>query len=494
MYPFDFLLPLIVGIPLFMALIIIFIRNNFLSWIISVLTTLIITAISIFILFTFNLKPVSYYFGNFLPPVGIEYKIDLLNLFFIVIVSVIALLSIIWAKNAIVKEIGKEKTYLFYSMFLLTFVGSLGILITNDAFNLFVFLEISSLTTYILIALSKNKESTLASFNYLIIGTVSASFYVFGIGVLYMMFGTLNIESLITAMIDAPVNPLFVLAITLLSAGILIKIAIFPLAWWLPKSYSTAPSVVSAFLAGTASKVSIYMFLKIIIIMVGRANSIDLTSLLNLIIVLSVCSMFVYGFIAIKQDNIKMLLAFSSLSQVGFIMLGIGILNPDSINASLFIILSHALVKTGLFLCVGNLLFQFNSTNLSDLAGLSRKAPFTFFAMVFLLLSLAGIPATSGFWGKLYLIISSFHSTYWFLAIAVILASVLSFFYAWKIIKILWDRSIPNTFEYTNNKIPLFMNIVIACIVVCNIILTIYPGVIYTLTLHILNLTIIARG
>ena len=148
-------------------------------------------------------------------------------------------------------------------MFLLTFVGSLGILITNDAFNLFVFLEISSLTTYILIALSKNKESTLASFNYLIIGTVSASFYVFGIGVLYMMFGTLNIESLITAMIDAPVNPLFVLAITLLSAGILIKIAIFPLAWWLPKSYSTAPSVVSAFLAGTASKVSIYMFLKI---------------------------------------------------------------------------------------------------------------------------------------------------------------------------------------------------------------------------------------
>ena len=140
MYPFDFLLPLIVGIPLFMALIIIFIRNNFLSWIISVLTTLIITAISIFILFTFNLKPVSYYFGNFLPPVGIEYKIDLLNLFFIVIVSVIALLSIIWAKNAIVKEIGKEKTYLFYSMFLLTFVGSLGILITNDAFNLFVFL------------------------------------------------------------------------------------------------------------------------------------------------------------------------------------------------------------------------------------------------------------------------------------------------------------------------------------------------------------------
>ena len=113
---------------------------------------------------------------------------------------------------------------------------------------------------------------------------------------------------------------------------------------------------------------------------------------------------------------------------------------------------------------------------------------------MFLLLSLAGIPATSGFWGKLYLIISSFHSTYWFLAIAVMLASVLSFFYAWKIIKILWDRSVPNNFNYKNNEIPLFMNIVIAFIVVCNIAITIYPGIIYTLTMNILNLTIIARG
>jgi multicomponent Na+:H+ antiporter subunit D len=492
---FSVLLPLIVVVPIFVALILFFVKNYTLSWLITLFTTIVLFLTAFFLLLISGLNPMVYYFGNFMPPYGIEYKLDSLNIFFIIIVSFIAIITTLWSKASLLNEIGQSRARYFNSVFLLSLSGALGILITNDLFNLFVFLEVSALTTYILIAMTQNKKSALAAFNYLVVGTVSASFYVFGVGILYLLFGTLNAEDLIHKIYTYPNTPMLMLAIAMITIGIVIKIALVPVAFWLPSAYKTAPTAVAAFLSGTATKVAIYMFLKVVITVIGRDANVNLSVILNIILIMAIVSMFVGGIIAVKQYDLKLLLAFSSISQMGFIMLGFAMFNVEGISAGFFSILSHSLIKTGLFLCVGNLLYVFGSDSLKSLAGMGHKAPFSFFAIIFLSLSLAGIPGTSAFWGKLYLLISAFRSEFWYVGFFVIVASLLSFYYAWKIIYTLWlkDDGALKPIKHTI-KIPLYMNISIAILIFLNIALTIYPGVIYFFAEQIISLSIVARG
>jgi len=195
---------------------------------------------------------ISYAIGNWPPPWGIEYRVDAVNSFLLVLVSGMAAVVLPYSRASVEAEVPDSQHYLFYTMFALCLAGLLGITITGDAFNVFVFLEVSSLSTYVLIALGRDRRALLASYQYLIMGTIGATFIVIGVGLLYLMTGTLNLADMAHRLADVEGTRPVLAALAFLTVGISLKLALFPLHQWLPNAYTYAPSAVSAFLAATA--------------------------------------------------------------------------------------------------------------------------------------------------------------------------------------------------------------------------------------------------
>jgi multicomponent Na+:H+ antiporter subunit D len=205
---------------------------------------------------------ISYAIGNWPPPWGIEYRVDALSAFVLVLVAGIAAVVLPYSRASIEAEVPPQQHYLFYTMFLLCLAGLLGITITGDAFNIFVFLEVSSLSTYVLIALGRDRRALMASYQYLIMGTIGATFIVIGVGLLYLMTGTLNLADMGRRIAAVQGTRPVLAALAFLTVGISLKLALFPLHQWLPNAYAYAPSAVSAFLAATATKVAVYVLLR----------------------------------------------------------------------------------------------------------------------------------------------------------------------------------------------------------------------------------------
>ncbi|GAF91654.1 unnamed protein product, partial [marine sediment metagenome] len=218
------------------------------------------------VVFSDSAGTITYQLGGWQAPWGIEYVIDTLSVFMLLIVSAIGAAVITYAPRSLSFEIDENQHYLFYTAYLLCLSGLLGIVITGDLFNLFVFLEISALSSYALIALGARqaRQALTAAFQYLVMGTIGATFILIGIGLMYQMTGTLNISEMASGLktFDGPRT--VVVAFAFLSVGISLKMALFPLHAWLPGAYTFAPSVVTAFLAATATKVSVYILLRVI--------------------------------------------------------------------------------------------------------------------------------------------------------------------------------------------------------------------------------------
>lgn len=485
-YLIEILLPLIVIVPITMALVMVFFKNNKISYILTNLTTLFLVVFSLLILYFLKDNNVyHYFFGSFIAPFGIEYKVDYLNAVFIVLISVIAFLVSLYNYKLTIYQVGFNRYYLFNVVFLLNIAGFMGIIATNDAFNLFVFIEISALTSYILISMSSTKKAYLSAFNYLIIGTIGASFYVFGIGFLYVLYGTLNITTLALSIQQASFNYALAIGMLFIFVGLIIKIAVFPLAFWLPSVYKNAPVSATAFFSGVSSKTSIYVFIKIIIIMLGINNSIKVDTLLQITAVLALCSSFVFGLWATKTNNFKELLALSSLSQIGFIMLALAINTTQASSAALLLIVAHALVKVSLFLLAGILQVQFGTTNLNKLQGVGHKIPVTFFAIVFGVFSLIALPPSLMFFAKLQLIYALISSQLYVYTALVLVASVISLGYGFKVLFHLWQTSIkPTEQQNTNiavNNVPFYMYLAVFIIIAINITLTFMPNVVFNI-------------
>ena len=212
---------------------------------------------------------ISYELGGWAAPWGIEYRVDLVNAYVLVIVSGISSAVIPYTRQSMLLEFVREREYLFYSSYLLCLTGLLGVTITGDAFNLFVFLEISSLPSYVLISLGPDRRALTAAYQYLVMGTIGATFIVIGVGLLYHATGSLNIYDLGTRLPGAGYDRVVVAAFAFLTIGAALKLALFPLHLWLPNAYTYAPSSVSAFLAATATKVAVYILLRFIFTVFG---------------------------------------------------------------------------------------------------------------------------------------------------------------------------------------------------------------------------------
>src|SRR5690606_2589495 len=201
--------------------------------------------------------------------------------------------------------------------------GLLGVTITGDAFNVFVFLEISALSTYALVAAGAwtNRRALTAAYNYLIMGTVGATFYVIGIGMLYMVTGTLNMADLATRIAAHGNSSTVQMGFVFILVGIGLKLAMFPLHLWLPNAYSYAPSAVTVFLAATATKVAVYVLLPFMSSVFGFDSEFQASTLRLLVLPLAIIAMFAASIVAIFQHALKRMLAYSSIAQIGYILL-----------------------------------------------------------------------------------------------------------------------------------------------------------------------------
>jgi multicomponent Na+:H+ antiporter subunit D len=386
---------------------------------------------------------ISYHMGNWAPPLGIEYRIDFVNAFVLLIVSAIGAVVTPYARESVRAEFGTNRIYMFYTAYMLCLCGLLGVTITGDAFNLFVFLEISSLSSYVLIAMGKDRRALTASYQYLVLGTIGATFIVIGIGLLYAETGTLNMADLAKRLADQPLSRTIGAAFGFLVVGISLKLALFPLHLWLPNAYTYAPSVVSAFLAATATKVAVYVLLRFLFTIFNVKLSFGVMPLDTILLVLAVIAMFAASAVAIFQTNLKRMLAYSSVAQIGYIILGISFANVNGLSAGIIHLFNHALMKGGMFLALGCIFYRIASVNINDMAGMGRRMPWTMGAFVVGGLGLIGVPLTVGFISKWYLVLGALERGWWFAAALVLLSSLLAVVYIWRVVEVAYLKPIP---------------------------------------------------
>jgi len=386
--------------------------------------------------------PISYHLGGWEPPYGIEYRVDVLNGFVLMLVTSVGAVIMPFARRSVAFEIDEERQAWFYCMYLLCLTGLLGITVTGDAFNAFVFLEISSLSTYVLIALGRDRRALLSAFQYLIMGTIGATFYVIGVGLLYLVTGSLNMHDIsmrLGSAFAAQPQPVMA-AIAFLAVGIGLKLALFPLHVWLPNAYAYAPSVATAFLAATATKVAVYLLIRFFYGVFDHALDFRNLAATDLIIALSIAAMFVASFVAVFQNNLKRMLAYSSVAQIGYITLGIGLANQAGLTGSIVHLANHAIMKAGLFLALGAVFFRIGSVNLHDLSGIGRRMPLTMGAFVVAGFGLIGTPGTVGFISKWYLALAALEKGSWLLLLVIVASSLIAMIYVGRVLEVVWLR------------------------------------------------------
>jgi len=380
---------------------------------------------------------IHYHLGGWTPPIGIEYVIDLLNGFVCIIIAFIGLMVAIYSIESITKEL-PNKIIPFYSIFLLLVTGLMGMTITGDIFNFYVFLEISSLAAYALIAMGDRGDGVVASFNYLIMGTVAASFILLGIGYLYAVTGSLNMadmQNLLPVIYDSKV---VLAALAFFMVGFSIKIGLFPLHAWLPDAYTHAPSAASALIAGLMTKVGAYAMIRFMFSVFTPAFVIDITRMAEILTWAAALAIIVGSVLAIAQSDIKRMLAYSSISQIGYILLGVGLVNVIGMQGGLLHILNHSLMKCALFLVAGAIFYKTGIRNLHQFQGLGKKMPVTTTVFLIAGLSMIGVPGTVGFTSKWYLALGSINAGQWIFVVVILISSLLNIVYFWRVFDNIW--------------------------------------------------------
>ncbi|MDD4342898.1 MAG: monovalent cation/H+ antiporter subunit D family protein [Eubacteriales bacterium] len=387
---------------------------------------------------------IFYEFGAWEAPFGIEYVMDPLNSIFAVLVSFIATTVAVYSREFF-REEGWLKNAVYYSLLCLIVTGSLGMVVTGDAFNLYVFLEISSLSTYALIALG-GQRGTVASLKYLQIGTVGASFYLLSIGYIYAITGTLNMIDMAERLQPVITSPAVLIAILLMFVGLGIKMALFPLHIWLPDAHSYAPYPLSAYMSGILIKIPVYVMIRFMFYIFNPTSEV-IQSVLNVVGILASIAILFGSIMAIAQSEYKRMLAYSSVAGIGYIALGISIGNIYGLVGAVFHVLNHAFMKVALFFIAGGIYLRCGEKKIENFKGLFKEMPVSMYAFLILAFSMVGIPPTAGFFSKWYLINGAIMEGLWLFPIVIIISSILNAVYFFRIIENIFLKPADKSFE-----------------------------------------------
>ena len=438
-----------VVVPLMVAPLIVLFRNKNIAWILSTLVAFfsLFTSVELLQHVLTTGEPINYAIGGWDQHIGIIYHIDIANAYILTIISTIASFVFPYAKASVDQEIPDFKQHYFYAALVLCMTGLLGIAATGDAFNVFVFLEISSLSTYALIAMGdkpgKAPLASVAAYRYLIMGTIGGTFILLGIGFLYMMTGTLNMAELSDKLAPHSNTTTVRAAFAFITVGASIKLALFPVHTWLPNIYTHAPNVVSAFLSSTATKVSYYVLLRVMYTLFGAALAAQAVQLKFVVGPMALIAIYLGSINAIKQSNVKKLLAFSSVAQIGYMVLGLSVNNLNGLTGGLIHLFNHALMKGGMFLAVGCIFYQVQSVELKDLKGIGKTMPLTTLAFALGGLGMIGVPMTAGFISKWYLVLGAIDAGSWWMAMMILVASLLAVIYIFKVLEVAYFQEPP---------------------------------------------------
>ena len=467
-----------VVIPLLAAPICVLLRRADLLWGFALLVSVVTLGIAGFLSFiVLNHGVVSYSLGGWAPPWGIEYRIDALSALALVVIAAVSTVTLISARELMESEIGQSRCPLAYALWMLCLTGLLGVVATGDAFNVFVFLEISSLSAYALIALGPSRRALLAAFRYLVMGTVGATFFLIGIGLLYVQTGTLNMVDMADRLPVTTESGVSLAALAFIIVGIGLKAALFPLHAWLPDAYSTAPASITAFIAGSATKASVYVLARFLYSILGfDAVFVDL-AVGSILVPLALAGALFASTVAIFQDDLKRLLAWSSIAQVGYMLLGLALASVNAVTGALVHVFNHALLKTALFLVAGNIAYRIGTTRLDSLHGIGQRMPWTMAAFVIAGLGLIGVPLTAGFISKWYLVAGALDAGHAVAAIGLIVSSLLSVAYLARVVRVAYfGQPLASALQASVVEVPLRMLTPLALLVVAGLWFGIAPG------------------
>ena len=375
---------------------------------------------------------IHYAFGGYAMPYGIEFAVDTVGASVILLVCVLGVLTCLYSVSF---ERGTDKTMIggAYTMLCLLVVGMVGMTATGDVFNLYVFLEITSLSGYCLIAMGGSR-GVVAAFRYMLNGTVAATFYLLGVGILYGATGTLNMADMRDILNGGGYDNAMLLALCCFIPAFGIKMALFPFHGWQPSAYAHAETAARPLIAGAMGKIPAvamfryfyciygtdFKFFKLFLLMVG---------------ILSVGSM-LYGSIrAMAQNDIRKVLAYSSVAQIGYISLGFAIGNPIALAGAFLHMLGHAFMKSGLFFASGAIRYQFGTDSLEDFGRVYKKMPLTAGLLTIAALSMVGIPPTVGFFSKWYLAVGAASAAEYVYIAVLVISSLLNAVYFFKLIE-----------------------------------------------------------
>ncbi|MGM0591370.1 MAG: complex I subunit 5 family protein [Halobacteriota archaeon] len=355
--------------------------------------------------------------GGVPPPFGIRLVVDPLTAPFVVLVAVASLGVLAYTRAA------GPRSGPFYSVYLLLVAGLTGVCVTADVFNLYVFLEISGIAAYALVARSPGGKAAFAALRYLLVGTVGASLYLFGVGYAYVATGTLAMAELSQAVPTAEPT-LLVAAFGLMATGLGVKMALYPLHTWKPAAYDHAPDGVTALLAALVSTVAAYALVRLLL----SAFTVDLFALAVFVqptlLAIASLSILAGSVLAFREQRFARRLAYSSVSQFGIVLVGVAVATPSGVTGAVVHLVGHSVMKAGAFLAVGVVVVRYGAETVEEYRGLAATAPFLAGAIAVFLLGLVGIPPTVGFAGKFYVALGAAQAGAW-LPFALVLASTL---------------------------------------------------------------------
>lgn len=400
----------------------------------------------------------AYKMGSWAPPFGIELRVDAFSALMLLVVTGASTIALLAAYQSVDRQIEAERQPLFYAAWLLALAGLVGIVVSADAFNIFVFMEIASLASYVLVAGGPDRRALPAVFKYLIMGTIGATFYLIGIGLIYLMTGTLNMADIEVRIQDVADQRPILAAAAFITIGLALKAAVFPLHLWLPNAYTYAPHAVSVFLAMCSTKVQLYVLLRMnFVVFQANLTGQDI-QFSTFLMPLAVLAMLVGSAVALFEKNFKRLFAYSSVAQVGYIMLGASLVSHSGLLASTIHMFNHALAKGMVFLVAASLALRFSSLRLEDLSGAARQMPWTMGAFVVGGLSLIGLPGTAGFISKWYFISAVLDQGALGIALTaiIVVSSLMAVVYVWRVVETVYFGT-PAADAATVSEAPIFI-------------------------------------